>query len=99
MSEWFKEHAWKSTPSGRVDAHQIPTTHSRIKDFRNIDARRRVPVNHRVYAGFRGVCDTVLTQKSFALSPVQQWYRSVSLRGRRSIARTALAEDAHTRRG
>jgi len=62
MSEWFKEHAWKSTLSARADAHEIPPTHSRINDVRNIDTRRRVPVNHRVDRGFEGVCDTVLTQ-------------------------------------
>src|SRR5690349_19123704 len=67
MSEWLKEHAWKLTPAARADAHQIPPTQFRINDFRNIDARQRVPVNDAVAPGFRGVCDTVLTQKSDAL--------------------------------
>jgi hypothetical protein len=62
MSEWLKEHAWKLTPAARAEAYQIPPTHFRINDFRNIDARCSVPVNHRVAPGFRGVCDTVLTQ-------------------------------------
>jgi hypothetical protein len=39
MAEWLKEHAWKSTPVARADAHQIPATHFRFNDFRNIDAR------------------------------------------------------------
>src|SRR5215510_13904545 len=63
MSEWFKEHAWKSTPLARADAHQIPPTHSRSTTSRNIDTRRHVRVNHRVDRGFEGVCDTVLTQR------------------------------------
>jgi len=35
----FKEHAWKSTSVARADAHQIPRTHFRFDDFRNIDVR------------------------------------------------------------
>src|SRR5215472_2563863 len=62
MSEWLKEHAWKSDLFTRADAHQIPPTHSRSTTSRNIDTRLRVLVNHRVDPGFRGVCDTVLTQ-------------------------------------
>jgi len=49
--------------SARADAQQNPPTHLRINDFRNIDTRRRVLVNHRVDQGFKGVCDTVLTQR------------------------------------
>jgi hypothetical protein len=45
MSEWLKEHAWKSTRAARADAHQILPTHFRFNDFCNIDVRRSVPVN------------------------------------------------------
>jgi hypothetical protein len=69
MSEWLKEHAWKLTPAARADAQQIPPTHFRCNDFRNIDVRRRVPVNHGVDPGFRGACDTVLTQRALQLPP------------------------------
>src|SRR5215510_263736 len=71
MSEWFKEHAWKSDRFTRADAHQIPPTHFRSTTSRNNDLLRRVPVNHRVDRGFEGVCDTVLTQNgcSFATVP------------------------------
>src|SRR5262245_38509486 len=62
MSEWLKEHAWKSTLFARADAHEIPPTHSRSTTSRNIDTRRHVLVNHRVDRGFEGSCDTVLTQ-------------------------------------
>jgi hypothetical protein len=62
MSEWLKEHAWKLNLLARADAHHIPPTHFRFNEFRNIDVRRRVPVNDGVTPGFRGVCDTVLTQ-------------------------------------
>src|SRR6516165_1430828 len=63
MSEWLKEHDWKSTPPARADAQEIPPTHLRSNGFHNMDVRRRVPVNDGVAPGFRGVCDTVLTQK------------------------------------
>jgi len=62
MSEWLKEHAWKLNLHARADAYQIPPTQFRFNEFRNIDVRRRVPVNDGVGPGFRGVCDTVLTQ-------------------------------------
>jgi hypothetical protein len=68
MSEWLKEHAWKSTPLARADAHQIRPTHSSINNFGDNDVRRSVPVNHDVYRGFLGVSDTVLTQSGFAIS-------------------------------
>src|SRR5690348_15783868 len=63
MAEWSIAHAWKSTLSSRADAHQILPTHFPINGFRNIDVRRCLPVNDGVQPGFRGVCDTVLTQK------------------------------------
>src|SRR5262249_29135276 len=67
MSEWFKEHAWKSDLFTRADAHQIPPTHSRSTTSRNINTRRGVPVNHRVDRGFGGVCDTFLTKNRCCL--------------------------------
>ncbi len=33
MSEWVKEHAWKSNPPARADAHQIRTNAVPINDF------------------------------------------------------------------
>ena len=63
MSEWLKEHAWKSTLPARADAHQILPTHSPINNFRNSDLLRHIPVTDALHQGFRGVCDTVLTQK------------------------------------
>ena len=68
MSEWLKEHAWKLTPAARADAHQILPTHFRSMTSPYNDVRRRVPVNHSVDPGFRGVCDTVLTQNHDALT-------------------------------
>src|SRR6476469_6587789 len=58
MSEWSIEHAWKLTPAARADAHRIPPTHFRSTTSPYSDVRRRVPVNHGVDPGFRGVCDT-----------------------------------------
>jgi hypothetical protein len=63
----LKEHAWKLIPLSRADAHGNPPTHSRPATSRNIDMHRRVPVNDGVCPGFRGACDTVLTQKQFSL--------------------------------
>ena len=48
MSEWSIEHAWKLIPLARADAHQNPPTHFRSTTSRNIDMRRRVPVNDGV---------------------------------------------------
>src|SRR6185436_6837219 len=62
MAEWSMAHAWKSDLFTRADAHQIPPTHFRSTTSPYNDVRRRVPVNHGVAPGFRGVCDTVLTQ-------------------------------------
>jgi hypothetical protein len=68
MSEGLKEHAWKLNPLARADAHQIAPTHSRSATSRNNDVHWCIPVNRGVDPGFRGVCDTVLTQFGFALS-------------------------------
>ena len=35
-AEWLKEHAWKSIPSARADARQIPPTH-----FRSMTSRKQ----------------------------------------------------------
>src|SRR6185295_20380407 len=67
MSEWSIEHAWKLTPAARADAHEIPPTHSRSTTSRNNDLLQRVPVSDGVAPGFRGACDTVLTQTPIAL--------------------------------
>src|SRR4051794_39665955 len=67
MSEWSIEHAWKLTPAAHADSHEIPPTRSRSTTSHNNDVNQRVPVTDRVDPGFRGVCDTVLTQLSFAL--------------------------------
>ena len=68
MSEWLKEHAWKLTPLARADAHQIPPTHFRFNEFRNNDLLQRVAASDGVAPGFRGLCDTVLTQYPAALT-------------------------------
>src|SRR5712691_9046060 len=65
MSEWLKEHAWKLIPFARADAHQIPPAHFRSTTSRNNDVLQRLHVSRGVCPGFRGVCDTVLTQTRF----------------------------------
>src|ERR1700730_18208935 len=86
MSEWLKEHAWKSDLFTRADAHQIPPTHSRSTTSRNINTRRGVPVNDGVTPGFRGACDTVLTQTliAFIEIPTNVYRYAVDGRARRS---------------
>src|SRR6476619_347586 len=78
MSEWLKEHAWKSDLFTRADAHQIPPTHFRSTTSRNKDVHAHVPVNHGVHPGFRRVCDTVLTQFRSSVAPTRtKTYRRV----------------------
>src|SRR6476660_8656787 len=79
MSEWLKEHAWKLNPLARADAHQIAPTLSRSTTSRNNDLLQRVPVNDGVAPGFRGVCDTVLTQNPNALRAMRSGVRSCAL--------------------
>ena len=62
MSEWFKEHAWKSDRFTCADAQQNPPTHVRSSSSRYKEVLRDAPVTDDVHRGFRGVCDTVLTQ-------------------------------------
>src|SRR5262249_37553883 len=83
MSEWSIEHAWKSDRFTRADVPQIPSTHSQSTTSHNTDTRRHVLVNHRVYRGFEGVCDTV-TMKRLA-SFVGGSFRSTP--GRRALRR------------
>jgi hypothetical protein len=71
MSEWLKEHAWKLTPAARADAHQISPTQFTPTTSRYNDATSSVPVNEGVYQGFRGLCDTVLTQNLVTLSAIR----------------------------
>jgi hypothetical protein len=98
MSEWLKEHAWKLTPAARADAYKIPPTHFRSKTSRNIDMRRRVPVNDGACPGFRGVCDTVLTQSGFQLPPTRtDTQRFAWLRTRRLVRIQYLANLSHQR--
>jgi hypothetical protein len=85
MSEWLKEHAWKLNPLTRADAHQIPPTHFRSTSSRNNDRLQHVPVNDGVDPGFRGVCDTVLTQNRLSLrsaSTEAPWLRQTRTRER-----------------
>jgi hypothetical protein len=65
----MKEHAWKSDPFTRSKAYQDPPTQFPPTTSLNIDVRRHVPVNDGLHQGFRGVCDTVLTQRESALAP------------------------------
>jgi hypothetical protein len=65
----MKEHAWKSTPAARADAHQIPPTQFRINHFAlqrcESECLRKC---HSVCPWFEGVSDTVLTQCRVRLS-------------------------------
>jgi len=51
----------------RADVHQIPPTQFRSTTSRKNDLHQRIPVTDGVALGFRGVCDTVLTQNANAL--------------------------------
>jgi hypothetical protein len=76
MSEWLKEHAWKSAPLARADAHQIPPTHFRINDFRKTNMRGRVLVSDALHQSVTAVSDTVLTQpESHLYAHVQNQFK------------------------
>src|SRR6185295_15588541 len=93
MSEWSIEHAWKLTPAARADAHQIPPTHSRSTTSSNDDVQACVPVNAGVHPGFRGVCDTVLTQNGFVfLGKHNDAYAAVPTGSFRGTKRTQLVK-------
>ena len=62
MSEWSIEHAWKSDLFTPTDAQQNPPTHVRSISSRYNEVLRDAPVKDDIHRGFRGVCDTVLTQ-------------------------------------
>src|SRR5262247_3192578 len=68
MAEWSIAHAWKSDRFTRADAHQILPTHVRSISSRCNEVLRDAPVSEDVHRGFRGVCDTVLTQFRWPLS-------------------------------
>jgi hypothetical protein len=70
MLERSIRHAWKLIPLPRADAHQNPPTQSPSTTSRNNDARERVPVSRGICRGFRGVCDTVLTQNAVPVSEI-----------------------------
>jgi hypothetical protein len=69
MSEWSIEHAWKSDLFTRADAQQNPPTHVRSISSRYNEVLRDAPVSDDVHRGFRGVCDTVLTQEAIEVTP------------------------------
>jgi hypothetical protein len=71
MLERSIRHAWKLIPLPRADAHQNPPTQSPSTTSRNNDARERVPVSRGICRGFRGVCDTVLTQNAVPVSEIR----------------------------
>src|SRR5262245_37304638 len=68
MAEWSIAHAWKSDRFTRTDASQDPPTHVRSISSRYNEVLRDAPVSDSVHPGFRGVCDTVLTQNAVTVS-------------------------------
>src|SRR5215510_14750168 len=68
MSEWLKEHAWKADLFTRANAQQNPPTHVRSISSRYNEVLRDAPVSDDVHRGFRGVCDTVLTQSAWRVT-------------------------------
>ena len=66
-SDCLKEHAWKLIPLARADGHRNALTHVPLTTVCNNDLLRRLPVNHSLCHGFRGSCDTVLTQDTTRL--------------------------------
>src|SRR5712691_9405542 len=67
MSEWLKEHAWKSDSFTHSDAQQHPPTQFPSMTSRNNNAHPSVLLNDDNDPRLWGVCDTVLTQKPIPL--------------------------------
>src|SRR5262245_6278549 len=84
MAEWSIAHAWKADLFTRTDARQSPPTHVRSISSRYNQVLRDAPVSDDVHRGFRGVCDTVLTQKPVSLGGCPPVLRCTS-QTRRSI--------------
>ena len=75
----------------RADAHRNAPTPSRSTTSRNNDRLQRVPVNDGVAPGFRGVCDTVLTQNSNALRTMLIGVRPYASRNRSDVESAQFA--------
>jgi hypothetical protein len=54
MSEWLKEHAWKTNPATLTERYRIISWRNRFKDFPPQNASRCEPVNVAVCQRFRG---------------------------------------------
>src|SRR6516165_9404073 len=92
MSEWLKEHAWKSDLFTRADAHQNPSTHVRSISSRYNKVLRDAPVSDDVHGGFLGACDTVLTQSGERLRHLhgRTWRRAACARFRHVVPLAAV---------
>ena len=53
MSEWLKEHAWKTNPARLTERHQNTSSRNRFNDFPPQNASRCEPVNVAVRQRFR----------------------------------------------
>ena len=53
MSEWLKEHAWKTNPASGIKCYQNISSRNRIKDFPPQNASRCEPVNGGVCRRFQ----------------------------------------------
>ena len=54
MSEWLKEHAWKSTPASGIERYRNISSRNRFNDFPPQNPSRCEPVSVAVCQGFRG---------------------------------------------
>ena len=54
MSEWLKEHAWKTNPATLTERYRITSSRNRFNDFPPQNASRCEPVNVGICRRFRG---------------------------------------------
>ena len=54
MSEWLKEHAWKTNPATLTERHKNTSSRSRFNDFPPQNASRCEPVNLGISRRFQG---------------------------------------------
>ena len=52
MSEWLKEHAWKTIPASRTERHQNTSSRNRFSDLPPQNASRCDPVSLGIRGGF-----------------------------------------------
>src|SRR5262245_20093016 len=71
MSEWLKEHAWKTIRATSTERYRNTSSRNRFNDFPPQKVARCDPVNVGVVRQLSGATYTISTQFSASLAPVR----------------------------